>query len=96
MEAEEVAYYDQQPKPEDVPQTKATIMLQYGGPGPRVNAGILAYEAALKAAGTKYECYTYDGINHAFNNNTLPARYNAKAAKLTGDRTLRLFGEKVG
>jgi carboxymethylenebutenolidase len=91
-----VAYYGQQPKAEDVPPIKAAVMLHYGGLDQRINAGIPAYEAALKAAGTKYELYVYEGVNHAFNNDTSPARYNAEAAKLAWERTLRLFKEKLG
>ena len=91
-----VAYYGQQPKAEDVPLIKAAVMLHYGGLDERINAGIPAYETALKAAGTKYELFVYEGINHAFNNDTSPARYNAETAKLAWERTLRLFKEKVG
>jgi carboxymethylenebutenolidase len=91
-----VAYYGQQPKAEDVPQIKANVMLHYGGLDQRINAGIPAYEAALKAAHTPYELFVYEGVNHAFNNDTSPARYNAEAAKLAWERTLRLFKEKLG
>ena len=91
-----VTYYGQQPKAEDVPQIKAAVMLHYGGLDQRINAGIPAYEAALKAAGTPYELYVYEGVNHAFNNDTSPARYNAEAAQLAWGRTLRLFKEKLG
>ena len=91
-----VAYYGQQPKAEDVPTIKAAVMLHYGGLDQRINAGIPAYETALKAAGTTYELFVYEGVNHAFNNDTSPARYNAEAAKLAWERTLRLFKEKLG
>ena len=91
-----VAYYGSQPKAEDVPKIEAAMMLHYGGLDERVNAGIPAYEAALKAAGTKYELFVYEGANHAFNNDTSPARYNAETAKVAWDRTLRLFKEKLG
>lgn len=91
-----VAYYGQQPKPEDVPQIKANVMLHYGGLDQRINADIPAYEAALKAAHIPYELFIYEGVNHAFNNDTSPARYNAEAAKLAWERTLRLFKEKLG
>ena len=91
-----VAYYGQQPKPEEVSQIKATVLLHYGGLDQRINAGIPAYETALKAAGTTYELFVYEGVNHAFNNDTSPARYNAEAAKLAWERTLRLFKEKLG
>jgi carboxymethylenebutenolidase len=91
-----VAYYGQQPKAEDVPQIKANVLLHYGGLDQRINAGIPAYEAALKAAHTPYELFVYEGVNHAFNNDTSPARYNPKAAKLAWERTLQLFKEKLG
>ena len=91
-----VAYYGQQPKAEDVPQIKAAVLLHYGGLDQRINAGIPVYEAALKAAGTPYELFVYEGVNHAFNNDTSPARYNAEAAQLAWERTLQLFKEKLG
>ena len=91
-----VAYYGQQPKPDDVPLIKAAVLLHYAGLDQRINTGIPAYEAALKAAGTAYELFVYEGVNHAFNNDTSPARYNAEAAQLAWDRTLRLFKEKLG
>ena len=91
-----VAYYGQQPKAEDVPQIKANVMLHYAGLDERIDAGIPAYEAALKAAHISYELFMYEGVNHAFNNDTSPARYNAEAAKLAWERTLRLFKKKLG
>jgi carboxymethylenebutenolidase len=91
-----VAYYGTQPKAEDVPKIKATLLLHYAGLDERVNAGKDAYEAALKANNIKYEQYVYEGVNHAFNNDSSPARYNAEAAKLAWDRTLKLFKEKLG
>ena len=90
-----VAYYGRQADVADVPKIKAALQLHYGGLDERVNAGIPAYEAALKAAGTKYELYIYEGANHAFNNDTAPTRYNPEAAKLAWERTLRLFKETL-
>jgi carboxymethylenebutenolidase len=60
-----------------------------------VNAGIPAYEEALKKAGVKYELYVYEGVNHAFHNDTAPTRYNEAAAKLAWERTLKFFGEHL-
>ena len=90
-----VAYYGRQPEAADVPKIKAAVQLHYGGLDERVNAGIPAYEAALKAAKIKHEIYIYEGAQHAFNNDTAPTRYNAEAAKLAWDRTLRLFKETL-
>src|SRR5690606_31242779 len=46
-----VPYYGAQPAAEKVPNIKARIMAHYGGLDERINAGIPAFEAALKAAG---------------------------------------------
>lgn len=90
-----VAYYGAQPAAADVPKIKAEMLLHYGGMDTRINAGIPAYEAALKAAGTKYQLFVYEGANHAFNNDTGGDRYNPEAAKLAWDRTLALFARTV-
>jgi carboxymethylenebutenolidase len=90
-----VAYYGKQPDAVDVPKIKAAVLLHYGALDERIDAGIPAYEEALKKAGIKYEIYVYEGANHAFNNDTAPTRYNAAAAKLAWERTLKLFGETI-
>ncbi|WP_316783569.1 dienelactone hydrolase family protein [Pedobacter frigiditerrae] len=91
-----VAYYGSQPKAEDVSKIKASVMLHYGGLDERINAGIPAYEAALKQNNIDYKVYVYDGVNHAFNNDSNPTRYNEAAAKLAWKRTMDLFKEKIG
>jgi carboxymethylenebutenolidase len=90
-----VPYYGRQPDAADVPKIKARMLLQYGGLDERVNAGIPAYEEALKKAGVKYEIYIYEGAQHAFNNDTAPTRYNEAAAKLAWQRTMQLFQETI-
>lgn len=90
-----VAYYGAQPAAIDVPKIKASVMMHYGGLDERINAGIPAYEAALKAANIDYKIFIYDGVNHAFNNNTSPTRYNETAAKLAWQRTIDLFKSKL-
>lgn len=90
-----VSFYGKQPDAADVAKIKARIQLHYGGLDERINAGIPAYETALKAAKIKYELYVYEGANHAFNNDTSPTRYNEAAAKLAWERTLKLFKETL-
>jgi carboxymethylenebutenolidase len=90
-----VAYYGRQAKVEDVPKIKAALLLQYGGVDERINAGIPAYEEALKAAGKDYTVYVYEGAQHAFNNDTSEARYNKEAADLAWGRTVAFFKEKL-
>jgi carboxymethylenebutenolidase len=83
-----VAYYGGQPKAEDVPKIRAALLLHYAGLDERINAGIPAYEAALKQAGKTYEIHTYEGANHAFNNDTNAARYDKNAAERAWGRTV--------
>lgn len=90
-----VAYYGRQAKTEDVPKIKAALLLQYAGMDERINAGIKAYEDALKAAGKEYTVYIYDGAQHAFNNDTSEARYNKEAADLAWGRTVEFFKAKL-
>ena len=90
-----VAYYGGQPDAAKVPNIKARVMLHYAGLDERINAGIPEYEAALKAAGTDYQLFIYDGVNHAFNNETSAARYDKAAADLAWSRTIALFKETL-
>jgi carboxymethylenebutenolidase len=86
-----VAFYGMQPPAEDVPKIKAALQLHYAGLDDRIDAGIPAYEEALKKAGKVYELYMYEGAQHAFHNDTAPTRYNEAAAKLAWQRTLSFF-----
>ncbi len=90
-----VAYYGGQPKAEDVAKINAAMMLHYGGLDERVNAGIPAYEAALKQAGKTYEIFVYDGANHAFNNDTNAARFDKKAADQAWSRTVAFLKKNL-
>jgi carboxymethylenebutenolidase len=60
----------------------------------RINAAWPAYEAALKAAGVKFEAFKYPGTQHGFNNDTTP-RYDATAATQAWLRTLALFNRTL-
>ena len=90
-----VAYYGSQPKA-DVENIKAPLLLHYAGLDERVNAGIGAFEQALKAGNKTYELYVYEGANHAFNNDTNAARYNKAAADLAWSRTVAFLKKHAG
>lgn len=83
-----VAFYGRQPDLAKVPGIKAAVQLHYAALDERVNAGMQDYEAALKAAGIRYEQYLYEGVNHAFHNDTSAARFNKEAAELAWKRTI--------
>jgi carboxymethylenebutenolidase len=86
-----VAFYGIQPAAADVPKIRAKLLLHYAGLDDRVNAGISAYEAALKSAGVSYTKYMYEGTQHAFHNDTAGARYNKEAAELAWRRTIEFL-----
>ncbi len=88
-----VAFYGRQPAEADVAKIKAAVQLHYGSLDERINAGISAYEEALKKNNITYELYMYEGANHAFHNDTAPTRYNEAAAKLAWQRTVEFFGK---
>ncbi len=90
-----VAFYGRQPETADVPKITARVQLHYGGLDERINAGIPAYEAALKANEKKYEIFIYEGAQHAFLNDTAPTRFNPEAAKLAWSRTLQIFKDTI-
>jgi carboxymethylenebutenolidase len=88
------AFYGRQAGAADVPKIFAPLMLHYAGNDQGVNAGIAAYEEALKANNKKYEVFMYDGKQHGFHNDTTP-RYDAEAAKLAWERTLEHFKKNL-
>lgn len=89
-----VPFYGAQPSAEDAARIKAPLLIHYAGEDERVNAGWPAYEAALKAAGVKYQAYIYPGVQHGFNNDTTP-RYDEAAAKQAWQRTIEFFNKSL-
>ena len=87
-------FYGRQPSAEDAAKIKAPLLLHYAGNDQGVNAGIAAYEAALKANSKVYTVHTYDGTQHGFHNDTTP-RYDETAAKLAWTRTLEFFNKNL-
>ncbi len=85
-----VPFYGRQASAADVPRIKAPLLIHYAEQDERVNAGWPAYEAALKAAGSRYEAHVYPGTHHGFHNDSTP-RYDAAAAELAWERTIAWF-----
>lgn len=85
-----VPFYGGQPAAGEVPRIKAPLLIHYAGVDERINAGWPAYEAALKAAGVRFEAHVYAGTQHGFNNDTTP-RFDAAAADLAWKRTIAFF-----
>ena len=90
-----VPYYGKQPPTEDVVKIKAALLLHYAELDERINQGIPALKEALVKNGVEYELYMYPGTEHAFNNDTNPARYNKEAAELAWKRTIEFLTRKL-
>jgi carboxymethylenebutenolidase len=86
-----VPYYGRQIDASLVPKIKAKLMLHYAGLDERINAGIPAYENALKSNQIDYQLFIYEGAQHAFNNDSSPARYQKEPADLAWSRTINFF-----
>ncbi len=89
-----IPFYGSQPAPEDVPKIKAAMLIHYAGDDARINAGIPAFEEALKKAGVDYKIYTYEGAGHAFMNDT-GTRFHKEAAALAWQRTVAFLKERL-
>ncbi len=87
-----VVYYGPSPSPLDlVKDIQAPVMAHYGEKDANINKGIPDTEAAMKKYNKVYDYKIYPGAQHAFNNDTNPERYDAKAAKEAWERTMEFF-----
>lgn len=91
-----VVFYGPVPPAEDVASIKAPMLLNYAGLDTRINAGLPGFEEALKKAGVRHTLYVYEGVNHAFHNDTSAERYDKAAATLAYDRTVEFFNANLG
>jgi carboxymethylenebutenolidase len=89
-----VPFYGPQPPAEDVAKIQAPLLVHYAEKDDRINAGIPAFEQALRASKVKYQLFTYPGTQHGFNNDTTP-RYDEAAADLAWKRTMEFFEQHL-
>ena len=89
-----VAFYGREAGVADVPKIFAPLMFHYAGNDQGVNAGIAAYETALKENKKTFETFTYEGKQHGFHNDTTP-RFDEASAKLAWERTLEFFKKNL-
>ncbi|MDP1863472.1 MAG: dienelactone hydrolase family protein [Thiobacillus sp.] len=90
-----VVYYGRQPKAADVGNIQAPLLLHYAGLDKRINESIADFESALKQANKPYELHVYEGVNHAFNNDTSEARYSPQTAELAWSRSVAFLKGKL-
>jgi carboxymethylenebutenolidase len=91
-----VVYYGASPSPLELVQSiQAPVLAHYGEKDPNINKGIPDTEAAMKKYNKVYDYKIYPGAQHAFNNDTNPERYDAKAAKEAWERTMEFFRKNL-
>ncbi len=90
-----VVFYGMPPAAEEASRIRVPIMLHYAGRDDRINAAVPAFDAALRAAGARFEMHLYPDVDHAFHNDTNAARYNADAAQLAWRRTVEFLAREL-
>lgn len=87
-------FYGRPPTAADAPKIKAALQLHFAEQDPNINDNWPDSEAALRAAGVKYEAFFYEKTFHGFHNDTTP-RFEPAAAKLAWQRTLDHFNKTL-
>lgn len=91
-----VSYYGPAPAPAEASKVQAPLMIHLAGLDERVNRTAFPWVEALRAAGKAVTYHGYDGVNHAFHNDTSAERFDRTAAELSWRRTLRFFHRHLG
>ena len=91
-----VSYYGPAPDPAEAAKVVAPLELHLAGLDDRVNRTGFPWVTALREAKKTVKFYLYDGVNHAFNNDTSAERYDKTAADLAWKRTLAFFKQHLG
>ena len=86
-----VVYYGPAPDPTEAVKVTAPLLIHLAMLDERVNRTGFPWVEALRAAGKPVTYHGYDGVNHAFNNDSSAERYDKAAADLAWSRTLRFF-----
>ncbi len=84
-------YYGPAPDPSEAPKVQAAMLIHDAGLDDRVNRTSFPWVEALRANHKTVKFFLYDGVNHAFNNDTSAERYNKDASELAWKRTIAFF-----
>ena len=86
-----VIYYGPAPDPLEAARVEAPLLIHHAGLDARVAQTLFPWVAALRNAGKKVTYFSYEGANHAFNNDSSAERYNKAAADQAWARTISFF-----
>jgi carboxymethylenebutenolidase len=91
-----VSYYGPAPDPSEAVKVQAPLMIHLAGLDTRVAQTAFPWINALRSTGKPVTYFGYDGVNHAFNNDTSAERFNKAAADLAWQRTISFFKKHLG
>ena len=86
-----VSFYGPAPARSEATKVQAPLAIHLAALDDRVNGTGFPWVTALRDAGKTVKFYLYDGVNHAFHNDTSAERYDKAAAELAWKRTLAFF-----
>lgn len=86
-----VVFYGPAPGPAEASKVQASLQVHLAEEDERVNRTGFPWITALREAGKAVTFFYYEGVNHAFHNDTSEQRYDRAAAELAWQRTLRFF-----
>ena len=89
-----VPFYGGAPPADQAAKIRCELLLMFADKDDRINGAWPAYEAALKAAGVRFQAFRYPGTEHGFNNDTTP-RFDEGAARQAWGRTVALFNRTL-
>lgn len=91
-----VVFYGPAPDPGEAAKVRAPLAIHLASLDERVNRTAFPWISALRAARKPVTFYYYEGVNHAFHNDTSAERYDQSAADLAWRRTLTFFKRHLG
>jgi len=86
-----VSFYGPAPDVSDAARVHAPLQIHLAERDERVNRTGFPWVTALREAGKPVTFFYYEGVDHAFHNDTSAERYDREAAELAWARTLRFF-----
>jgi carboxymethylenebutenolidase len=89
-----VIFYGMSPRDDLVAKIACPVLGFYGGTDARISATLPAFEAAMKTHAKSYEKHVYEGVGHAFFNDTRSA-YDARASRDAFARMLAFFRDRL-
>ena len=90
-----VSFYGPAPDASEASKVVAPLELHLAGLDDRVNRTGFPWVTALREAKKTVKFFLYDGVNHAFHNDTSAERYDKAAAELAWKRTLAFFKQHL-